>query len=147
MRILDWPPVWLAGAMALVWSFDQIMPWSMFGTLGRVIGAGLGIAGVALMMAAAAQMIAARTTVIPRQRPNHLVTGGVFRLSRNPIYLGDAFVLAAAVLWWDVPPGLPVLLAFVLLIQHRFILGEEAVLRAQFGAGFDDWTQQTRRWL
>lgn len=83
MRPVDWidlPPVWLGLCLAIVWGFDRVMPWGLFGPMGQSVGAGLAILGVAIMLGAAAQMLAARTTVIPRKAPAALVTGGFFWL-------------------------------------------------------------------
>lgn len=146
-RVLDWPPVWTAGFVTLTWVLDQVLPWGMFGPGGRVMGAVLIVTGLALMALATGQMMLARTTFIPRRDPSALVTSGVFRLSRNPIYLGDMLVLSGAVLWWDVPLGAILVLLLVLVIQHRFILGEEARLRAAFPQDFARWAARTRRWL
>lgn len=146
LKWVDMPPVWLAGALALVWGLDRVLPLGGFGVL-AVFGPVLVAAGLALVLAAAGQMLLRRTTVIPKSQPAALVTGGVFRLCRNPIYLGDAMVLAGAILSWDVPLGVPVLIGFVWVIQTRFIMGEEAVLRAVFGAAFDAWAARTGRWL
>ena len=147
MKWLDLPPVWLALSVAVVWGFDQLMPWGMFGPGARMAGAVLAVIGFGLIGLAAGQMIARKTTFIPRNDPSALVTTGLFRLTRNPIYLGDAMVLAAAILWWDVPVGVPVLLGFMMLIQHRFILDEEARLRSVFGAAFDAWAARVPRWI
>jgi protein-S-isoprenylcysteine O-methyltransferase Ste14 len=92
-------------------------------------------------------MAAARTTVIPRRAPAALVTGGVFALSRNPIYLGDALVLAGAILWWDAPLALPLIPAFVAIITRRFILGEEAALARAFGPAWQAWSARVPRWI
>ncbi|MDP4033771.1 MAG: isoprenylcysteine carboxylmethyltransferase family protein [Pseudorhodobacter sp.] len=146
-RLLDWPPIWLMAFLALVWGLDRVLPWGLFGPAGKTVGAGLALVGLTLMVAAVVQMRLARTTIIPRRQPGTLMTGGVFRLSRNPIYLGDALVLAAAILWWDVPLAAPLLPVFMLIIQFRFILGEEDRLRAGFGAAFADWSRRTRRWI
>lgn len=141
------PPVWLALSLGLVWGIDQLVPWGLFGPPGRGLGAVLAAVGLLLMGVAAAQMMMRRTTVIPKNDPTALVTGGVFRLSRNPIYLGDALVLAGAILWWDVPHAVPVLIAFMALIQHRFIMDEEARLKRQFGPQFEAWSKRTGRWF
>lgn len=146
-RLLDWPPVWLVGFLFLVWGLDQVAPWGLFGATGRKLGAVLVLMGLALMVAAVVQMTLARTTVNPRGTPAALVTGGVFQFSRNPIYLGDALVLAGALLWWDVPLATPLLPLMIGIIQFRFILGEEARLRAGFGPAFEAWSQTTRRWI
>ena len=146
-RLLDWPPLWLVGFLILVWGLDQALPWGLFGAVGRKLGVILALMGLALMIAAVVQMTLARTTVNPRGTPAALVTGGVFQFSRNPIYLGDALVLAGAMLWWDVPLAAPLLPLFIGVIQTRFILPEEARLRAGFGQAFADWSRTTRRWL
>ena len=146
MKWVDMPPVWLAAAIAVVGGLDRLLPFGTFGVLAATGPVLIG-AGLILMLLAVAQMLRQRTTVIPRSQPARLVTGGVFRLCRNPIYLGDALVLAGVILWWDVPLALPVLPLFVLVITRRFILDEEARLRAGFGAGFEEWAAETGRWL
>lgn len=146
LKWVDMPPVWLAGAIVVVWGLDRAVPLGVFGVLGA-FGPLLVVAGLGLVLGTVAQMAARRTTVIPKSAPTVLVTGGLFRLCRNPIYLGDAMVLAGLILWWDVPLALPVLAGFVWVITQRFILGEEAVLRAAFGTAFEDWAARTGRWL
>lgn len=146
-RLTDLPPLWLALSIGLVWALDQLVPWGLFGPAGRPVGATLALIGLALVLVAAGQMILRRTTVIPKSASSVLMTGGLFRLSRNPIYLGDALMLAGAILWWDVPHGVPVLIGFMALIQHRFILDEEARLRHAFGPGYLEWARRTGRWI
>lgn len=147
MRRLDYPPVWLLAFVALVFCMDFLLPWGMFGRSGPIAGAALCGIGVVLMSAAIWQMMRKRTTFVPRRDPTALVTGGVFRLSRNPIYLGDALILGGLILWWDVPLAAPLLPVFMLIIQHRFILGEEMRLRLRFDDAFEKWAARTRRWL
>ncbi|EEW26447.1 methyltransferase family protein [Rhodobacter ferrooxidans] len=147
MRNLEWPPLWLAAALALVWGIDRVLPFGLFGAAGRVVGGGLILAGLGLMGLASLQMMLARTTVIPHEVPRALVSSGVFRFSRNPIYLGDALVLTGVILWWDVPLALPLVPVFMAIIQVRFILAEEDRLRAKFGPEFEAWSRRTRRWL
>jgi protein-S-isoprenylcysteine O-methyltransferase Ste14 len=146
MSKLDVPPVWLIGAIVLVWALDRLFPLPLFGVL-SAFGPLLVLAGLILLFGGAAQMAARKTTFIPKRRPTALVTNGFFRLCRNPIYLGDALILAGLILWWDVPLGLPVLALFVWLITTRFILAEEAMLRRVFGGAYDDWVARSGRWL
>ncbi len=149
-RLTDWidlPPMWLALSLGVVWAFDQIIPWALFGPGGRVAGGVLVALGLGLMAAAVLQMVMGRTTVIPRRAPAALIRTGVFSVTRNPIYLGDALVLAGAILWWDVAVGLPILLAFMALIQHRFILPEEDALRVGFGPAYQAWAARVPRWI
>jgi protein-S-isoprenylcysteine O-methyltransferase Ste14 len=147
MRNLDWPPVWTAAAVVLAWLLGLVLPWPVLGRAGPALGALLAIGGLLLMGLAAGQMMLARTTVIPRQAPRALVTQGVFALSRNPIYLGDLMVVAGALFFFHIPWALPLLAGFVWVIEARFILDEEARLRAAFGPEFEAWAARTARWL
>ncbi len=146
MKWIDLPPVWLALFLALVWAVDRLIPLPVLGAA-RVLGAGVALAGAVLMMVAILTMSRARTTVIPHRQPQALVTGGVFGVSRNPIYLADVLILTGAVLWWDALHALPLVALFSWIITRRFILPEEARLRAGFGDAFVDWSARVRRWM
>lgn len=146
MEWVDLPPVWLIGHMVLAWSIGALMP-PVIGEAGRWIGSTVGLAGVGLMVAAVVQMVALRTTVIPRRTPSALVTTGVFGWSRNPIYLADALILTGAILWWDAVLALPLVASFVSVITARFIRDEEGRLTAAFGPEFDLWAGRVRRWF
>ncbi|MFN7224596.1 MAG: methyltransferase family protein [Paracoccaceae bacterium] len=146
-RWIDLPPVWLLACIAVVSTFDRVMPWGLFGPAGKTVGMVLVGAAFVLMALAAATMMRARTTVIPRRTPSALVTGGVFGWSRNPIYLADMLILSGVILWWDVPVAVPLVFGFMFLIQHRFILPEEAVLKAGFGPAYTEWSGRTGRWF
>jgi protein-S-isoprenylcysteine O-methyltransferase Ste14 len=146
-RWFDLPPLWLLLCLGLAFGLDRLWPVALFGSAGRLAGAGLILAGVGLTLAAVLAMARARTTVIPHRAPTALVTGGVFGLSRNPIYLGDVLILTGAILWLDAPLALPLVPAFARLIAARFIAPEEARLKAAFGPQFDAWSARVRRWI
>lgn len=99
------------------------------------------------MLAAFVEFRRAATTVIPRQDPSSLITGGVYRWSRNPIYLADVLILLGFVLIWGRALGFVLVPVLAVLLDRRFILGEEARLRAAFGEKFDAYAQQARRWI
>lgn len=145
-QMIDLPPVWLAGFAALVWAAGAVWPVPLDGAL-HAAGLVLVGTGLALMIAAAWEMRRRRTTVVPHQQPSALVVSGVFRFSRNPIYLGDALILAGLCLRWDAPAALLLVPVFMAVIARRFIIPEEARLRQGFGAAFGDWAARTRRWL
>lgn len=144
---LDLPPLWLCLFLSVVWLMGQALAAPLFGMAGTALAGGLLALGLGLMALALREMTRARTTFVPHRAPSRLVQSGVFRLSRNPIYLGDALVLLAGILWLDVPLALPLLPLFMLVIRERFIRDEEARLRAAFGVEFDDWATRVRRWL
>lgn len=141
--IFDWPPVWTLAGIGLIFGLDAV--WSLQNR--PWVGGALILAGLGLMLAAAAQMMRARTTVNPRGRPSALVTGGVFRLSRNPIYLGDALLMLGTTVLLGAPLGLAVVAGFVAIITRRFIQPEERGLQARFPQEFARWSGRVRRWL
>lgn len=147
-RWFDIPPAWLAGALGLTWGLDRLVPGLGLG-LGWLqrLGDGLVLLGLVSMALGAWELVRHHTTFVPRQRPSEFVRQGIYRLSRNPIYLGDALVLAGAALHWDVLPALLLVPAFGGLIARRFIRGEEAGLIAAFGDEVEAWFARVRRWL
>ena len=146
-KLLDWPPVWLGACIVMVWAMGQVWPMPLFGPYGDWMGWPLVVLGFALMGLAAWEMMRARTTLIPRQKPSRLVTSGVFRHSRNPIYLGDALILLGSCLIFDVVLGLLLIPVFIWIINRRFIIPEEAVLTREFGNDYTNWCAAVRRWV
>ena len=148
MKSIDWPPVWLLGCMVLTTLLAWWFPSLAFAIEGQVmIGLILIGVGVAISILAVQEMARAKTTVIPRRDPNALVTTGIFRFSRNPIYLSDWIMLLGWIILWGAVLALPLLWLFPRVITRRFIEGEEAKMRAHFGDQFDSWAQKTRRWI
>ena len=146
LRQWESPPTWLLLMIALAALQARYLPMIDAGRLGRIAGTVLIVGGLFIFTAALLQFRRHRTTVMPRETPVAMIDSGIYRLSRNPIYLADALFLAGAALWWDAASLLLVPL-FVMIITRRFILGEESGLRAVFGAAFDRYAAQTRRWL
>ncbi|MEZ5912904.1 MAG: isoprenylcysteine carboxylmethyltransferase family protein [Paracoccaceae bacterium] len=147
--LLDYPPVWLAGCLALAWVQAGLLPATLPARPWfALIGAALIAVGLALMVAAAWEMRRHRTTIVPHRDADALVTTGVFALSRNPIYLGDLLVLAGFCLRWGAWPSLVVLVpALAVVLRRRFIEPEEARLAARFGATFHSYKNAIRRWI
>lgn len=142
------PPVYLLlslAAMAALHHFAPLLqlitpPWS---------AAGLGFiaAGVVIAAAAAFSFRRAGTPVIPFEPSTALVTDGLYRRTRNPMYLGMVLVLAgAALLFGSLSVWLPVPV-FILIIRNNFILGEERFLEEIFGKQYTDYKNKVGRWL
>jgi len=81
----------------------------------------------------------------PRES-THLRRGGLFRISRNPMYLGVYATLLASVLR-TLNPVLLLLAAFIVAVHHRIVLAEEAHLRSTFGEEYAGYCRQVRRYL
>ncbi|MCC6006833.1 MAG: isoprenylcysteine carboxylmethyltransferase family protein [Rhodobacteraceae bacterium] len=147
LRYLDYPPVWLAGAIALVWGQAWLWPPTRVSETLASGGAALLLAGVVLMGAAAWQFRRHQTTIVPHRAPSALITDGVYAYSRNPIYLADALILGGIGAILGAWATLVVLPAFVWVIGRRFITPEEMRLAQAFGARFEEWAGRVRRWL
>lgn len=87
------------------------------------------------------------TTVFPFRESSVLVTGGLFRYTRNPIYVSMVVVLlgVAAVLGSLGP--LVMIPLFMLWITHNVIRVEEQMLTAVFGDDYRDYQRRVRRWV
>ncbi|MEX5726843.1 protein-S-isoprenylcysteine O-methyltransferase Ste14 [Rhodovulum iodosum] len=147
VHYLELPPVWLAVFAALAWGQAQIWPMQVLGLAGDVIGTALVAAGLGVSGFAALQFLLSRTSLIPRETPGKLMTGGLYRFSRNPIYLADAAILVGLILIWDALPSLILVPVFVKLIEWRFIRVEEAFIAERFGAEYEAYRARVRRWI
>lgn len=146
MRWIDLPPVWLALALAVAYLVGELIPVSL-GTVGYWIGTGLFWMGLLLIGAAAIEFLRARTSIIPRDQPKALITSGIFSITRNPIYLADALILAGLCLRWDAALALLLVPVFVVFIDRRFVRQEEQFLDIAFPEAFADYVSRTRRWI
>lgn len=149
MKWLDMPPFWLAGCAALAYGQAHFLPMGL--SLAHpvtMLVAGLCVgAGVVLTLLAVLEFKRHQTTIIPHQTATQLIQTGVFKRSRNPIYLADVLILAGLVLWWDAVIALVLVPVLFWVLETRFVLPEEDRLRRQFRADFARYAQKTRRWL
>lgn len=88
-----------------------------------------------------------RTSFIPNRPASTLVVEGPYRLTRNPMYLGMAsLTVALAILLGTAWPA--ILLVPVLILIRRLVIDpEEAYLARRFGADYERYTRQVRRWI
>lgn len=149
MKNLELPPVWLAAFIAIAWAQSVYYPMGLnFGTgfadfLGGVLIGG----GLILMAMAVLEFYRHHTTIMPRRASSHFVQSGIYKKSRNPIYLGDAMILAGLILRWDAVLSLPLIPLFVWVIEKRFIVGEEKHLRLTYKAQYASYLNRVRRWV
>ncbi len=145
------PPPIVALLVALaMWSATWLMPAFLLGRSLRFTLAGI-FALLSLSFAAPAMFAFRRagTTINPVDLAvaSRLVTSGVYRWTRNPMYVG----LTGLLLAWAILLSSPALLlgpiVFVLFITRFQIIPEERVMRAKFGREFEAYTKRVRRWL
>ena len=148
MELIDLPPAWLVACIAASWVLAENAPIMMLShSAWTVIGWALVAAGLALGLYAIISFWRFKTSVIPRQTPSALINDGPYRFSRNPIYLADLIILAGCIALFGGLSAVCTLPVFWLVMQHRFILPEEAVLTETFGADYEAYCRSVRRWI
>ena len=145
------PPVAVVFIVALLMWFTSrfitVLPYSFVGQ--DFIAWGIYVLGAFCSLLGVYQFRKAQTTVDPRypEQVSSLVRAGIYRYSRNPMYLGFLLIL----LGWAIQ--LSELLSFVYLplfvaYMNRFqIIPEERFIASKFGADFIDYQSSVRRWL
>lgn len=116
--------------------------------LPQAIGLLVMTAGILFMMLAQAQMGTAWRIGVPANREDgqSLVTDGLFRISRNPVYVGIMGFIAGAALLLPGPITIISLLVSGILIG-KLIRSEEIFMQATFGAEYTVYCSRVRRWL
>lgn len=113
------------------------------------VGGALVSTGITLSLLGVRSFRRAKTTVNPTcpTSSTALVTSGVYRITRNPMYLGFLITLAGAAVLMENAAAFLILPAFVLYLNRFQIRAEEAALQARFGETFFLYRSRVRRWL
>lgn len=111
--------------------------------------AALVLAGLLLALVGVLQFRRARTTVNPMSpaKTSALVSSGLYRWSRNPMYLGMALLLLGVAAWGSALAGYLLVLAFCWFLTRFQIIPEERALLAAFGQEFAQYRARVRRWI
>jgi len=106
------------------------------------------IAALAILFGAMAQFRFANTQLLPNSPTNNaLVTGGIFKITRNPMYLAMTLFCVGGALWFGRPVMLLAPALMFIVANWAFIPFEEAKMRRQFGETFDAYCKRVRRWI
>lgn len=150
MRPVIPPPVILVFYLAIAFGIDLISPFDIL--LGNVrLLASFVLCGIGVLIAALGVMAFRKhqTTVNPHAigEANALVTTGIYRFTRNPMYLGMLLILLGSVAWTQDLLAAIVVPAFIITLNRLQIRPEETALRNQFGAAYEAFTERVRRWI
>lgn len=113
------------------------------------IAATLGLLGVGCCLLGVISFPRAHTTVNPLNpsAASALVASGIYRLTRNPMYLGFLFVLLGEIVWLGSPIALVAAPVFAVYLNRFQIIPEERALQERFGPEFPAYTTRVPRWL
>ncbi len=131
---------------AFTLGFFMPLPWAV-PTLMRNLGFALTCLGFLLGLAAFLQFRKARTTLDPHGSVSQVVTSGIYRFTRNPIYLGFLLLVIGLPLHSGFYWGLMTAPFFVFTMNRLVIEHEETYLRGKFGEAYTSYTSRVRRWL
>ena len=142
------PPLYYAAGLALGMAINAVVALPLGGRRATTVaGAVVAALGLALTFAGVAAVIRHRTTIVPHHPVATLLTGGAYRLSRNPMYTGLAIAyLGLALLlrsWWPLALW-PLVIGAV---RQLVIRPEEQYLTQRFGQTYTDYQSHVRRWL
>jgi protein-S-isoprenylcysteine O-methyltransferase Ste14 len=142
------PPVYFLAAVAASVALHFIMPIALLVPSPiNLAGGVLVAAGLGVTLWAAGLFRAAGTPLIPFERSTALVTGGIYKWTRNPMYLGLATALLGLALLLGTLGAFIPLPFFAWQIRRKFVLPEEAFLEDLFGSPYAQYKARVRRWL
>lgn len=141
------PPLLFALCAASMFATQRLPGSEALPAVARPAGFAAILAGLILLAVARLQFARAKTNILTFDEPGQLVTGGAFRVSRHPMYLGFALVLVGLALTLRSLPALCIAAGFVLIADRWYIAFEERWLRVKFGEAYEAYARRTRRWL
>lgn len=143
------PPLVFAGFLAAgVFAERYVSEWSLpQSVILAVLAVLFGGAGLIFLAGALGLFRRAGTRPEPWQSTTAIVTSGVYRVTRNPMYVGMALAYAALALAFGSPLALALLPPAVLVIHFGVILREERYLERKFRGDYLAYKARVRRWL
>ena len=144
------PPIVGLAVAGLMWTVARAVPGAGFELPAhRAIAVLFAVAGACIDLAGLVSFRRARTTINPLkpQASSALVSSGIYRYTRNPMYLGMLAILIGWGIWLANALAIATCALFIAWM-NRFQIGpEERVLSGLFGEAFADYTKRVRRWF
>ncbi|UCC71930.1 MAG: isoprenylcysteine carboxylmethyltransferase family protein [Gemmatimonadota bacterium] len=142
------PPTYVFLALLVMVGLHFLMPVAtVIAWPWRLVGIGPLVTGVIINVIADRAFQKAGTTVKPFQQSSALITSGVYRFSRHPMYLGIVLtIVGIACLMGSLAP-FAVIPFLALLLDRRFIRIEERMLEERFDEAWLQYKARVRRWI
>ena len=135
---------------AAIYGTAKIMPSLQFSLSGStVLAVGLGVIGMSLGVMGVTQFRKAQTTPNPQalEKVSSLVTSGIYRYSRNPMYLGLVLILLGWAFYLSHFLAFVLLPVFILYMTRFQIQPEEQMMARKFGKTYQAYLNKVRRWI
>jgi protein-S-isoprenylcysteine O-methyltransferase Ste14 len=145
------PPVAIgASSIFLVWLLYQYLPIYHIDFIYKdLLAFTITATGIVVALSGVAVFIKSRTTVDPMcpEKARELVIIGIYKYSRNPMYLGILMVIIGSAVYFAALSSFFIVPLFMAYMNRYQILPEEAALQEKFGEQFTRYANNVRRWL
>ena len=144
------PPLIYVGGLALGIAGGRFLNLPNLGLSPEIrdlLGGVFALVGFLVSFAGAGLFLRRGTAIIPFKPATQLVTSGIYRWTRNPMYLGMALIYAGLAIILNSLPALVLLPLVLAIIQRQVIAREEAYLERAFGDEYAAYRNQVRRWI
>jgi len=144
------PPLQVLVCVVAMWALScyfpfapHLLPYNYF------IAAIFAVAGTVFIAPAVRQFLKVQTTMHPMhpQESTVLVTDGIYKISRNPMYVGLWLILNAVAFFLNALTPFVVIIFFLLYIENFQVKPEEEALNQLFGERYEEYKKKVRRWL
>ena len=142
------PPIYLLISIIALFVLNNIIPLSiLFYPPFNYFGVVIIFLGISLILWHADYFKRYNTPIKPFEHSTHLIKDGMYRYSRNPIYLGMAVILFGGAMVLGSLSPFVVVPVFIIIIERAFIVKEEEFLESIFGDEYLEYKNSVRRWL
>ena len=144
------PIVALIGVLLIFLSKDYILILYLHPYLQNTLSILFLVIGFVIILSATKEFKKSNTTVNPMkpETSTSLVTSGIFKYTRNPMYLGLSSILLASCFYFSSLLGIIVYVPFFILYITVFqIIPEEEVMKSLFNDEYLDYCSKVRRWI
>ena len=147
-KLRMYPLAWLLLALLAIFLLDRYLPITdliprPFGWAGLIFF----IPGILIVLHSGASFLKAKTGLLPFSEATALVTSGLYRFTRNPMYLGMVLCLLGVAVFLGALSTLIPVVAYAWIIDRQFIRKEELFLQEIFGDEYLAYMKRVRRWI
>ena len=141
------PPIVTLLCIGIIYLFDIQIEYSEPDL--KVVGRIFLILGLIIIFSAVLKFIKTKTTVDPTRpyKTSNLVISGIYKITRNPMYLGMLFLIMAYATYNNNVIGCIIIPIFIFYINKFQIEPEEIEMRKKFGESFENYCKKVNRWL
>lgn len=147
-NVIVFPPLLFLGTFAVSLLLRFLFPTPLLPTTtALLIGLPVALAGVVLLLLGFREMLQHKTTINPGGITTTIVSQGIYRYTRNPMYIALTVVYVGVSIatnaWW----GFLLIIPLLLLVQKGIIEREESYLTRKFGDEYLNYKANVRRWV